>query len=108
LKQWEIYTFDFATEGTHPAVIVSHPDRVARAETLNVLLCSSQRVSRPPKKCEVLLNHADGLDWETMVRCDLMYEVNVSRLRQRRGEVSGFRRRAIVSKLMACFAFDQV
>jgi hypothetical protein len=100
--------FDFRTEGTHPAVIVSHPDRLARAITVNVLLCSSHRAMRPPKKCEVLLDREDSLDWETMVRCDIMYEINLSQLRDRRGEVSRFRRRAIVQKINGCFGFDMV
>ncbi len=31
MKQWDIWTCDFAEAGSHPAIIVSHPDRVARA-----------------------------------------------------------------------------
>jgi hypothetical protein len=31
MKQWDIWTCDFADAGPHPAIIVSHPDRVARA-----------------------------------------------------------------------------
>ena len=27
MKAWDIYTYDFAGAGAHPAVIVSHPDR---------------------------------------------------------------------------------
>lgn len=42
---------------------------------VNVLLCSSHRTNRPPKPNEVLLNGADGLDWETLVKCDLVYAV---------------------------------
>ena len=108
MKQWEIYTFDFAAEGTHPAVIVSHPDRIANAQTINVLLCSSHRVTRSPRKCEVLLDREDGLDWEAVVRCDIMYQINLIHLRQRRGEVTRFRRRAIVQRLNACFGFNGV
>ena len=28
MKQWDIWTCDFADAGPHPAIIVSHPDRV--------------------------------------------------------------------------------
>jgi hypothetical protein len=56
-------------------VVVSHPDRVARAPLVNVLIGSSQRPTRPPRENEVVLNDADGLDWETLVKCDLMYLV---------------------------------
>jgi mRNA-degrading endonuclease toxin of MazEF toxin-antitoxin module len=108
LTQWDIYTFDFAKAGTHPAVIISHPDRVARAQAFNVLLCSSQRASREPKENEVILDREDGLDWETLVRCDMMYEVEKSQLRSQRGKVSAFRRRAIVQKIAFCYAFNSV
>src|SRR6185436_3953405 len=64
MKQWDIWTCDFAGAGPHPAVVVSHPDRVARAPLVNVLIASSQRASRPARENEVLLNGADGLDWE--------------------------------------------
>jgi mRNA-degrading endonuclease toxin of MazEF toxin-antitoxin module len=75
MKQWEIWTCDFAEAGPHPAVIVSDPDRVARAPLVNVLIGSSQRATRPARENEVVLNGADGLDWETVVKCDLMYLV---------------------------------
>jgi hypothetical protein len=35
MKQWEIWTCDFADAGPPPAVVVSHPDRVARAPLVN-------------------------------------------------------------------------
>ena len=49
MKPWDIYTYDFGEAGPHPAVIVSHPDRVAKADWVNVLLCTTQRANRPPK-----------------------------------------------------------
>src|SRR4030095_15570717 len=42
MKQWDIWTCDFADAGPRPAVIVSHPDRVGRAPLVNVLIGSSQ------------------------------------------------------------------
>lgn len=103
MNQWEIWTFDFADAGPHPALIVSHPDRVARAPFVNVLIGSSQRASRPARENEVLLNGADGLDWETLFKCDLMYLVEKERLYQRRGQVGSVRRRLLVQRLNACF-----
>jgi mRNA-degrading endonuclease toxin of MazEF toxin-antitoxin module len=108
MKQWDIWTCDFAEAGPHPAVIVSHPDRVARASLVNVLLGSSQRASRPPRANEVLLNSADGLDWETLVKCDLMYLVEKERLYRQRGSVGIARRLALVRRLNACFGFTLV
>ena len=108
MKQWDICTCDFAEAGPHPAVIVSHADRVARAPLVNVLIGSSQKASRPARENEVLLNGADGLDWETLVKCDLMYLVEKERLYRRRGSVGTARRRAFVQRINACFGFTLV
>ena len=108
MKQWEIWTCDFDEAGPHPAVIISHPDRVARAPLVNVLIASSQRANRPARENEVVLNGADGLDWETLVKCDLMYLVEKDRLYQRRGSVGSARRRALVQRRNACFGFTLV
>lgn len=108
MKQWEIWTCDFADAGPHPAIIVSHPDRVDRAPLINVLICSSQRAARPPHENEVLLNGADGLDWETLVKCDLMYLVEREVLYQKRGAVTTNRRRAIVQRINGSFGFTLI
>ena len=108
MKQWEIWTCDFADAGPHPAVIVSHPDRVARAPLVNVLIGSRQQASRPARENEILLNGADGLDWETLVKCDLMYLVEKERVYRQRGIVTAFRRRALVQRIIACVGFTLV
>jgi mRNA-degrading endonuclease toxin of MazEF toxin-antitoxin module len=105
VKAWDIYTFDFAGAGAHPAVIVSHPDRVAHAEWVNVLICTSQRADRPPRENEVRLNGADGLDWETLCRCDVLWLVEKAKLHQKRGAVTRVRRRQIVDKINAAMGW---
>jgi mRNA-degrading endonuclease toxin of MazEF toxin-antitoxin module len=108
MKQWEIWTCDFAEAGPHPAVIVSHPDRTERAPLLNVLICSTQRTARPARDNEVLLNGADGMDWESLVKCDLMYLVEREQLYRRRGLVTTPRRKAIVQRINGAFGFTLV
>ena len=108
MKQWEIWTFDFADAGPHPAVIISHPDRVARAPAVNVLLCASQRATRAPHLNEFLLNSADGLDWQTLVKCDLSYLVEKALLYGQRGAVASTRRHALAQRIIACFALNLV
>jgi hypothetical protein len=108
MKQWDIGTCDFAEAGPPPAVIVSHPDRVARAPLVNVLIGSSQKAGHPARENEVVLNVADGLDWETLVKCDLMYLVEKERVYRRRDSVGPARRRALVQRLNACFGFTLV
>jgi mRNA-degrading endonuclease toxin of MazEF toxin-antitoxin module len=95
MRQWDIFTWE-----DHPAVIVSHPDRVTRKEIVNVLSCTSQRAARPPKAHEVLLDRADGLDWETLCRCDVLYSVEKSVLGLRRGRVTSERQRQIISRVI--------
>jgi mRNA-degrading endonuclease toxin of MazEF toxin-antitoxin module len=108
VSPWEVWTFDFPEAGAHPAVIISHPDRVANAAFVNLLICSSQRVTRTPKATEVLLDQADGLDWPTVCRCDIIYLVPKGKLYQRRGVVSVERRRAIVRTTIAGLGFNLV
>jgi hypothetical protein len=102
-EQWEIWTLDFPGRGEHPAVLVSHPDRCARAAVVNVLYCTSQRQSWQPHENEVVLNSADGLDWETFCVCDHLFSVETGQLKRKRGKVSGERRRAIRRKLIQFF-----
>ena len=108
MKAWDIYTYDFEDAGAHPAVIVSHPDRVAKASWVNVLLCTTQRANRPPNPTEVRLNGADGLDWETLCRCDALWLVEKSKLTRKRGTVSAIRKRQIVDKINASMGWKLV
>ena len=108
MKSWDICTYDFVGGEPHPAVIVSHPDRVARAPLVNVLIGSSQQASRPARENEILLNGADRLDWETLVKCDLMYLVEQERLYRQRGTVTVVRCRALVQRINACLGFTLV
>ena len=108
MKSWDIYAYDFGDAGPHPAVIVSHPDRVAKAEWVNVLLCTTQRANRSPKETEVRLNGADGLDWETLCRCDALWLVEKSKLTKKRGSVAIIRRRQIVDKINASMGWKLV
>ena len=108
MKPWDIYTYDFGDAGPHPAVIVSHPDRVAKAEWVNVLICTTQRSSRAPNETDVPLNGAYGLDWETLCRCDALWFVEKSKLTRKRGSVSQIRRRQIVDKINASMGWKLV
>lgn len=101
MKAWDIYTYDFGGAGPHPAVIVSHPDRITHADWVNVLIYTSQRSGKAPRENEVRLSGADGLDWETLCRCDVLWLVEKAKLKQRRGSVTRLRRRQIVDKINA-------
>ena len=102
-EQFEVWRFVFPRQGEHPVVLISHPDRCARAEIVNVLYCTSQRQNRKPHPHEVMLDHSDGLDWESFCDCSLMYSVESARLFGRRGRVTLERRRAIREKIRDLF-----
>lgn len=90
-------------QGVHPVVLISHPDRCRGGELLNVFYCTSQRQARSASEREILLDRADGLDWETFCRCDLIYTVPATALFDQRGKVSLERRRQIRRKLISIF-----
>ena len=107
MRAWEIFSYDPGF-GDHPVVIVSHPKRVAHKTQVEVLLCSSQRANRPADQNEVMLDSADGLDWETLCKCDLIHSVEKSELHSFRGTVTKHRRRQIVSAIIRCHGWDSI
>lgn len=101
-QQFDVWRFNFPGRGEHPVIIMSHDDFCAGA-VINVLYCTSQRQSRPPKPYEVLLNGADGMDWETFCDCSTLFSVPAAGLFNRRGRVSLERRLAIRAKIRDVF-----
>jgi len=101
VRQWEIYFFPFEREKPHPAVIISNDERCLNndLEYVNALICTSAKLNREAKKNEVLLNAADGLDWKTAVRCDVVYLLPKAEFQERRGKVTAQRRVAIARKM---------
>jgi mRNA-degrading endonuclease toxin of MazEF toxin-antitoxin module len=85
----------------HPCVIISHPDRADRKTPVEVLMCSTKRATRPAEPHEIVLDQADGLDWPTLCKCDLIHAVSRTELKSKRGAVSLLRRRQLVQTLMA-------
>ena len=69
MKAWEIWNCQpDGWNEPHPAVIVSHPLRVANKLEVDVVMCSTRRAQRAPAPHEVLLDEADGLDWPTLCK----------------------------------------
>ena len=92
----------------HPCVIVSHPDRAGRKDPVEVVMCSTQRATRKPEAHEIILDQADGLDWPTLCKCDVIYAVPRPDLKQRKGEVTGARQRQLVRTVIAAHAWAEV
>jgi len=100
LKAWDIYSADLF--GEHPVVLVSCQARIDAKPDVVVLGCRTMRPGndREPRANEVLLDEADGLELKTLCRCDLLFTIDKSKLRRRRGSVTGERRRAIAQRII--------
>lgn len=109
MAPWEIWTYDFEDEQTHPVVVFSNWVRVANPDLdrVNVLFCTTMRGHKhwDAKPNEVILNAADELDWPTRCQCDALYCVQKARLRVRRGIVALERERAISQTIPRFFPF---
>jgi hypothetical protein len=92
----------------HPAVVVSHPDRARRKDWLEVVVCSSKRANRSAEVHEIILDAADGLDWPTLCRCDLVYSVRRDELTSLKGRVSNVRQAQLVRTLIAAHGWTEV
>lgn len=98
MKPWEIWSYQPAGwPEAHPAVIVSGSVRVSNKPDVNILMCSSKAAGRAPVGTETILDTADGLDWPTLCKCDLIHLVEKAALKHRRGLVSAERRRQIMA-----------
>jgi hypothetical protein len=89
MKPWEIWQCPFPWE-EHPAVIISNAVRVNLKEEIVVLSCRTMQPGsfRDPTEAECLLDQADGMDWKTLCRCDMLYTIKKSVLIRSRGEVT--------------------
>src|SRR6185369_4385638 len=109
MKAFEI--FSWQPEGwpePHPAVIISNPARVANKPEVEVVMCSSQPARRAARPGEMILDAADGLDWPTICKCDLIHAVKKTDLKIRRGEVARTRRGLLIRNLIAAHAWGGV
>ena len=103
MKQWELWKFPYpSAEKPHWFVILSpsawceNPNVVA----VNGLLCTTLRPpGRDIKPHELRLDAADGLDWDSVVRCSYMHELPKVKATEQRGPVARLRRAEIVRRL---------
>ncbi|MGH7940234.1 MAG: type II toxin-antitoxin system PemK/MazF family toxin [Limisphaerales bacterium] len=91
----------------HPCMVVSNPVRADRRDPVEVIMCSTRRAGRPADVTEFVLDEADGLDWPTLCKCDLIYAVPRHELRNRKGNVSEARQSALVRKIVAAHNWSE-
>jgi len=71
-------------------------------------MCSPHKAGRSALPGEITLNRADGLDWPTLCKCDLIYAVQKTELNQKRGEVAIPRRAQLIRTVIAAHAWGEV
>ncbi len=98
IRQWEIWKHP-ALGRDHWYVIFSGQERLdAKHDQVNGLLCVTLRGGL--LKTDVMLNSAEGFEVETVCQCDLIYPLQKSKLHQKIGIVSEFRREALKRKII--------
>jgi hypothetical protein len=107
IEQWDIVRFRIRPEdrNTHPAVVVSPPEWCLDETKvrLNVLACSIRVPADGPKPSQVVLNGADGLDFQVVYGRDFFHLIARGSLVEKIGRVTSVRRRAIGRKLNEVF-----
>jgi hypothetical protein len=100
MKAWDIWTGD--VYGPHPVVLVSCQARIDAKPEVVVLKCTTMRpaTAREARENESILDEAEGLDWKTLCRCDLLFTLPKATLTKQRGSVSVERRREIARKIV--------
>ena len=100
MKAWEIWTGNIY--GPHPVVLISCQARIDAKEQVVVLKCTTMQPAsaREAKENETVLDEADGLEWKTLCRCDLLFTVPKASLTRRRGLVTAERRRDVARKII--------
>ena len=101
MQQWDVYLYCFAEEQPHPVVVLSNDEICSNPDIqfVNGLLGTSVRADRPLKRREALLDEADGMNWQTAVRCDFIYALSKQHFRERRGRVAELRRTELLRKI---------
>ena len=109
MKPFEIYSWQPpGWPEPHPCVIVSSAARAASKPDVEVVLCASKKAGRTAEAGEIILDTADGLEWPTLCKCDLIYTVPRGKIRNRRGEVSKNRRAHLIRTIIAAHAWGEI
>ena len=109
MNSWDIFDYDWPW-GKHPAVIVSNRLRVHLKQQVVVLSCRTLQPAqrREAKANETILDSEDGMNWPTLCRCDLLWTVEKSALKNQRGMVCEERRRDIARRIIQGLAIAEL
>lgn len=103
VRQWDIVRFRIRPQDTdlHPGIVLSGEEWCASGYTtnLNVLACSKRVPAATVKSHQVVLNGADGLEFQSTADCRFFHIVSKEGVSEVIGRVSSERRRAIGRKI---------
>jgi len=103
VRQWDIIRFRIRPNDRdlHPGIVLSGEEWCASAHTtnLNVLACSKRVPGDPVKPHQVVVNGADGLEFQTTIDCRFFHIIAKETVTKVIGRVSTERRRAIGRKI---------
>ena len=101
MKQWDTVQWTFP-HGSHPAIILSRNAVCNLRQGINLLACSSHRATRLPYDNEIILDEADGMDWQTLCKLETIWLAPATQLRPR-GELSVIRRRHLAGQIIRLY-----
>ena len=104
VRQWDIVQFRIRPQDRdfHPGVVVSGEEWCASGHTtnVNVLACSKRVPGDQVKPHQVVLNGADGLEFQTTVDARFQYVITKDGVTEVVGRVSPERRRVIGRRII--------
>jgi len=103
LRRWDLVFVPIDEKDTvgHPAVILSPEDILEddRRQKINVLIGTKRVPAAAIRSHQVLLNGADGLDFQTILDCSFVYVVRKAAILRPAGVVGVYRRQEIQRKV---------
>jgi len=103
VRQWDIVQFRIRPQDRdlHPGVVISGEEWCASGHTtnVNVLACSKRVPADSVKPHQVVLNGADGLEFQTTADCRFFYIIPKETIHSVTGRVTQERRRALGRKI---------
>lgn len=103
VRQWDIVRFRIRPQDRdlHPGIVLSGEEWCASPHTinLNVIACSKRVPGEATKPHQVLLNGADGLEFQTVADCRFFHIIAKAGIVEVVGRVSAERRRSVGRKI---------
>ena len=75
---------------------------------VEVVMCSNKRATRDAECHEIILDQADGLDWPTICKCDVIHAVPRMHLKSRKGMITEARKAPLVRTIIAAHGWAAV